>query len=161
MDLVDTIDIKILSLLQGDLPITRRPYHRLALQIGIPEEELLERIVRLKEEGVIREVKVVLKHQRAGFSSGAMVAWAVPDASLDEIAERIALNAMVSHCYERPGFGNYPLFTMIHGRTDTEVDAVIQEIASDTGIHDYRVYRTLREFKKTSAKYFSEGQQNT
>ncbi|MGC9323891.1 MAG: Lrp/AsnC family transcriptional regulator [Desulfomonilia bacterium] len=157
MEFPDEIDILLLSHLQGDLPGTPRPYHSLARELGISAEELLERIRTLMTHGIIREVKAVLGHRKAGFTSGAMVAWTVPQDSLDEIGERIARRASVSHCYERPDFGRYTIFSMIHGRTDEEVDRVIQEIAAELSLRDYRVYRTLRELKKSSMKYFKQG----
>ncbi len=58
----------------------------------------------------------------------------------------------VSHCYERDtgGYWDYNLYTMVHGRTREECLATIARMASRSGIGDYRVLFSLREFKKTS-----------
>ncbi|MBN2298117.1 MAG: Lrp/AsnC family transcriptional regulator [Deltaproteobacteria bacterium] len=151
---LDSKDKAILALAQGDLPIQKRPFDAWASQLGMDVHELLERLDRLRDKGIIRDIKAVLRHQSAGFSRGAMVAWAVPEGMVDEIGSRIADNTLVTHCYERPAFSPYNIFSMIHGRSQAEVEGVIAEIASATGINDYQVFWSVKELKKTSRKYF-------
>ncbi len=154
MEPIDEKDRAILALAQGDLPIDERPFDAWACELGMDVGELLERMRQLKGAGVIREVKAVLRHHSAGFSSGAMVAWAVPGDKVEEVGGKMAGHDRVTHCYERPSFGKYNVFTMIHGRSDTEIAGVIQEIVSLVGIREYRVFRSVRELKKSSMKYF-------
>lgn len=104
----------------------------------------------------MREMKAVLHHKTAGFSSNAMVVWAVPEEKVEETGNEIALRQGVSHCYERPGFGEFNIFSMIHGRNDAEVRAVIEEIASSLHIGAYTVYWSVKELKKSSMKYVRE-----
>jgi len=150
---LDSIDIRILELAQGDLNIEERPFDAWAEAIGIRVPELLDRMKRLKQQGVIREVKAVLRHASAGFRAGAMVAWAVPEEEVEEKGRAVAARKQVSHCYERPAFGEHRLFTMIHGRTEDEVMQTIEDIAESLGMREYKVYWSLRELKKTSMKY--------
>ncbi|HON38451.1 MAG: Lrp/AsnC family transcriptional regulator [Desulfomonilia bacterium] len=157
MKRVDGIDRKLLWLIQDDLPVEKRPFDAWAQTLGIEPGELISRLELLRRQGVIRSVKAILRHRQTGFSSGAMVVWAVPGDQVDRIGRELACRREVSHCYERPGFGEYNLFSMIHGRTDDEVLRVIGEISSELGIDRYRVYWSLRELKKSSMNYFREG----
>lgn len=64
----------------------------------------------------------------------------------------------VSHCYERTTGNGWPynLFAMIHGRSEEEIRALARRISEETGIKDYELLLSLREFKKKRVKYFSE-----
>jgi DNA-binding Lrp family transcriptional regulator len=154
MRVLDLKDREILALAQGDLPVEERPFDVWAKQLGMDVDELLERLKKLKQEGIIRDIKGVLRHHKAGFSSNAMVIWAVPEDRIDEIGEKIAGSESVSHCYERPGFGKYNVFSMVHGRSDFETSQLISELASATGIDQYKVFWSVQELKKSSMKYF-------
>lgn len=156
MNPLQDMDRKILSRIQGDLPITENPFEDWARELGITPGELLERIVVLKSSGIVREVKAVLRHRSAGFSEGAMVAWAVDAGEIEEAGGKLAGRREVSHCYERPGFGAYRLFSMIHGKSRREVEAVVADIAAFLGVTDYRVYWSVAELKKSSMEYFRE-----
>ncbi|NYT19463.1 MAG: Lrp/AsnC family transcriptional regulator, partial [Methanosarcinales archaeon] len=48
---LDDIDKEILNLIQLDFPLEVHPFEKLSAQLGISEEELLQRMERLKEEG--------------------------------------------------------------------------------------------------------------
>jgi DNA-binding Lrp family transcriptional regulator len=151
---LDTIDRAILELVQGDVSVSERPFDEWASKLGMPADEVISRLQSLKDRGVIREIKAILRHAQAGFAANAMVVWAVPQTQVDELGPRIASSAAVSHCYEREGFGRYTVFSMIHGRSRKHVMEVIQEISSQLGIDDYQVFWTLKELKKSSMKYF-------
>jgi siroheme decarboxylase len=153
---LDEIDRKILARVQGDLPLTGNPYEGWAHELGITPAEFVEKLRTLREDGVVREVKAVLRHRSAGYSQGAMVAWAVPEESVEEAGRQVASRRAVSHCYERPGFGAYRLFSMIHGKTVREVEEAVAEIAGALRISDYKVYWSVAELKKSSMEYFRE-----
>jgi siroheme decarboxylase len=154
---LDEIDKAILALAEGDLDVCMRPFDVWADRLGIPVEELIFRLHVLKQEGVIREIKAILRHREAGFTANAMVAWAVPEALVDEVGEKIASFSVVSHCYERKGFDRFTIFSMIHARTDDEIRERVKAVSQATGINDYRIFRSIKELKKTSMRYFSQG----
>jgi siroheme decarboxylase len=156
MKQLDDIDKKILAHIQGELPLEKRPFDAWANELGMDVPDFIERLKVLKRQGIVREMKAVLRHKTAGFPSNAMVVWSVPDQKIEETGNEIARRDAVSHCYERPGFGEYNIFSMIHGRTDIEVKAVIEEIASSLQISSYKVYWSVRELKKSSMKYVRE-----
>jgi DNA-binding Lrp family transcriptional regulator len=152
----DDLERRIIHHLQGDLPLTARPYAVLASKVGISEEEVLERIKLLKEQGTLRRFGATLRHQLAGYKANAMVGWYVPEDNMEEIGPLMATFREVSHCYERriQGEWKYNLFTMIHGKTEKDCEDISRRIAENTGIKDYVLLLSLKEFKKTSPEYF-------
>jgi len=152
----DDLERRIIHHLQGDLPLTARPYAVLASKVGISEEEVLERIKLLKEQGTLRRFGATLRHQLAGYKANAMVGWYVPEDNMEEIGPLMATFREVSHCYERriQGKWKYNLFTMIHGKTKKDCEDIARRIAENTGIKDYVLLLSLKEFKKTSPEYF-------
>ncbi len=152
----DDLERRIIHHLQGDLPLTPRPFAVLASKVGISEEEVLERIELLKEQGTLRRFGATLRHQLAGYKANAMVGWYVPEDNMEEIGPLMATFREVSHCYERriQGKWKYNLFTMIHGKTEKDCEDIARRIAENTGIKDYVLLLSLKEFKKTSPEYF-------
>lgn len=155
MDL-DMLDKAILALAQGDMDICDQPFDEWARTLDIQVEELVDRLVALKEKGVIREIKAVLRHTRAGFIANAMVVWAVSEERVDEVGVGIASHKAVSHCYERHGFGPYTVYSMIHARTKDDIMTSVRSISDMTGINDYQIFWSVKELKKSSMKYFSQ-----
>ncbi len=115
--------------------------------------EVLTRLRTLKEQGLIREIKAVLRHRKAGFAANAMVVWAVSADRVDEVGAAIAARPEVSHCYEREGFAPYTLFSMVHARSEGELEDVVRSLAEAVAVDDYRIYRSVAEFKKPSMRY--------
>ena len=152
----DDLERTIIHYLQDDLPLTARPFDVIAGKVGISEEELLERIKLQKEQGILRRFGANLVHQLAGLKANAMVAWYVPEDKIDEIGPLMATFKEVSHCYQRriQGKWKYNLFTMVHGKSKSDCQGTARRIAEKTGIKDYVLLLSLKEYKKTSPKYF-------
>ena len=154
--MIDEQDKKIISLIQGDLPLHPRPFAKMAENSGMSEDEFIERIRSLKERGVIRRFGATLRHQEVGFSSNAMVAWSVPNDRIEEVGELMARFQEVTHCYHRKPQKNWPynLYTMIHGDGEKDCYHIAEKIAQRTGINNYVLLFSKKEFKKTSMAYF-------
>ncbi|MEQ8200788.1 MAG: AsnC family transcriptional regulator [Syntrophomonadaceae bacterium] len=152
---IDPIDLSILELIQGDLPLESQPFAGLSQQLGISEGEIVERIEKMREKGAIRRWGAVLRHQQAGFIANAMVAWKVEPDKAEQAGRHMAGFREVSHCYLRqvPATFPYNLFTMIHARSDAQLRESIARAATETGLEDYLIIRSLKEFKKASMKY--------
>ncbi len=90
----------------------------------------------MQERGILRRVAAILYHRRAGFSANGMGVWQVPDEQIADIGRRMAAVRGISHCYQRPTYADWPysVFTMAHGRSKEECDAVLDAIAEQTGI---------------------------
>ena len=154
--MIDNIDKKIIALLQKDLPLDKEPFDLLADQIGIEEDRLLDRIKAMKERGVIRRFGATLYHQEAGFSSNAMVAWVVPEENINETGKSMAEFREVTHCYHRRPQKDwkYNLYTMIHGDNREGCHEIASRMSQSTGIKEYTLLFSEREFKKTSMEYY-------
>ncbi len=150
-------DITFVRLLQADLPLVPRPFAEVAERLGLSEENLLDKARELEAAGIMRRFGAVLHHRRVGYTANGMACWLVPEARIEEVGLRAAEFPQVSHCYQRPAYPPrwpYTLFTMIHGQTRDEVEAVVAQIAQETGIDRYEVLYSTREFKKERVKYF-------
>lgn len=148
-------------LLQTDLPITRRPFDEIVDRAGSPMSA--RRLVaignELKHKGIMRRYAAVLKHYNAGYGANAMTAWKIgPDRAEEEIVPVFLSNRSISHLYRRtehPGRWEHPLFAMIHARSDGELDGIVDALEKRSGLKDYLVLKSLREFKKKRVTYFS------
>jgi len=154
--MIDEVDKRVIQLIQGDLPLDLRPFAVLAVKAGISEEEFVERVVSLKQRGIIRRFGATLRHQEAGFSSNAMVAWIVPEERIEKVGKTMARFRAVTHCYQRKTSKGWPynLYTMIHGDNREECYEMAKKISRKAGIRDYILLFSEKEFKKTSMKYF-------
>lgn len=147
-------DLELIRDLQEGLPLVSRPFAAVAEQLGLPEGEVLERLARLKREGKVRRVAASISHRRAGFTANAMCVWSVPADQVDEVGARLAEFAEVTHCYARPAPPDFPynVYTMIHGRSRDDCERVIARIREATGLSEYVILYSDREFKKTSTR---------
>ena len=124
----------------------------MAETIGSSEHELIATLKSLKASGIVRRVAAVLAHRKVTYSHNAMVLWKVDEKDVEKIGTVMASFPEVSHCYERDtgGYWAYNLYTMVHGKHYEDCMKSIEHIAHETGICDYRVLFSKREFKKTS-----------
>jgi siroheme decarboxylase len=154
----DELDIAVIRALQGDMPIVPEPYAPAAQALGMPQERLLSHLRGMQERKLLRRVAAILFHRRAGFSANGMGVWKVPDAQITEIGPRMASFRGISHCYQRPTYEDWPysVFTMAHGRSKEECDAILDSIEADTGISERATLYSSTEFKKIRLLYFTE-----
>lgn len=154
--MIDETDKKVISLIQGDLPTDPRPFAVLAKRMGMSEDAFLERVRRLKKGGVVRRFGATLRHQEAGFNSNAMVAWLVPEHRIDSVAKAMVRFRQVTHCYQRRPNRDwkYNLYTMIHAEDLEACHQLARRMSEKTGIEDYALLFSEKEFKKTSMEYF-------
>jgi len=154
----DDFDRAVIRATQGDMPICAEPYAPAADRLGMPVEELLTHMAGMRDRGLLRRVAAILFHRRAGFSANGMGVWKVPADRIDELGPRMASFRGISHCYERPTYEDWPysVFTMAHGRSKDECDAVLDAIAENTGIHERATLYSSTEFKKVRLMYFTD-----
>lgn len=152
----DEIDKKIIKFLQGDLPLESRPYKKLAESLTLSENEVVKRIDVMKQKKILKRLGVVLRHQKAGYTVNAMVAWKVNESESDNIAKYMIELKEISHCYLRevPDFFEYTLFTMIHARSEEELNKIIAYCSSLDGVSSYKIFKSVKELKKQSMQYF-------
>ena len=155
---LDTIDKKILVTLQGDLDASPEPYAGIAAEVGVTESEVILRIRRMMEQGVIRRLGAMIRHIEAGIGYNGMVIWKIDPQRLDETGKTLAKFPEVTHCYERPPFGERggTLFTMAHASSESDFLEIVRKIAEKIGATEYEILFSERELKKISMTYFSE-----
>jgi DNA-binding Lrp family transcriptional regulator len=154
----DELDIAVIRATQGDLPVLKEPYAPAAAALGIPQDELLAHLQKMQERRILRRVAAILFHRRAGFSANGMGVWRVPEDRIMDLGPRMAAYRGISHCYQRPTYADWPysIFTMAHGRSKEECDAILDSIAEQTGVSDRAVLYSSTEFKKIRLLYFTE-----
>jgi DNA-binding Lrp family transcriptional regulator len=159
---LDDFDVALIRTLQGDMPVVPEPYEPAARELGVPVDRLLERLEDMRERRVLRRVAAILYHRRAGFSANGMGVWRVPPERIMELAPRMASFRGISHCYERPTYADWPysVFTMAHGRSKDECDAILDAIAANTGIEQRATLYSSTEFKKIRLLYFTDDHKN-
>jgi DNA-binding Lrp family transcriptional regulator len=154
----DERDIAVIRALQGDMPVVSEPYAAAASSLGMTQEAFLDHLAGMQERGILRRVAAILYHRRAGFSANGMGVWKVPDEQIGAIGRQMAAVRGISHCYQRPTYADWPysVFTMAHGRSKEECDAVLTAIAEQTGIHERATLYSSTEFKKIRLLYFTD-----
>ena len=153
----DEFDRAVIRATQGDMPVISEPYAPAAQELGIDQQRLLDHLQGMQERRLLRRVAAILFHRRAGFSANGMGVWRVPDDRILELGARMASFRGISHCYQRPTYADWPysVFTMAHGRSKEECDAILDSIAEDTQITDRSTLYSSTEFKKIRLEYFT------
>jgi DNA-binding Lrp family transcriptional regulator len=156
----DELDVATIRALQGPLAVTERPYDAAAAATGRSTEEFLGHLEGMVERRLLRRVAAILYHRRAGFSANGMGVWRVPEAEILETGKRMASFRGISHCYQRPTYPDWPysIFTMAHGRSKHECDAILDSIGEECGLHgpDRATLYSSTEYKKVRLHYFTD-----
>ena len=155
----DEFDQAVIRATQGDLPVVPEPYVPAARELGVGVPELLTHLEGMRERGLLRRVAAILYHRRAGFSANGMGVWKVPEDKVLEVGPRMAAFRGISHCYQRPTYADWPysIFTMAHGRSKEECDAILDAIAEQTPeVQDRATLYSSTEFKKIRLLYFTD-----
>ncbi len=156
MENIDAKTLEILKELHNNFKLESKPFKRIAKDVGCSEEDVISTISNCCSEGIIRRIGVAIKPQKAGYTANALTAWNVSSETIHDIGSELAEMKEVSHCYDRecPDGWNYNLFVMIHAQTEEALKEIIRNISEKYGLKDYKVFKTIRELKKTSMKYF-------
>ena len=147
---IDDVDKTILNRIQSDFPITSRPYRTIGNDLGLSEDEVLNRISRLKTDGIIRRIGGNFKPEKLGFVS-TLCAAKVPEDKISQFAQVVNRYPGVTHNYRRENTYNI-WFTFIAPSMD-EINANLEQIAADTGVSDIlnlpatHVFKIRAEFK--------------
>jgi siroheme decarboxylase len=156
----DEGDIATIRAMQGPMEAVERPYDTAAEELGIETGELLERLRAMVDRKLLRRVAAILYHRRAGFSANGMGVWKVPEEEILETGRRMASFRGISHCYQRPTYEDWPysVFTMAHGRSKEECDAILDSIAAecDMGPENRATLYSSTEYKKIRLHYFTD-----
>ena len=144
MSELDTIDRAILNRIQSDFPMTSRPYMSVADEVGISEDDVLKRLVRLKEKGIIRRIGGNFVPNKLGFVS-TLCAAKVPEDKIESFAKIVNRYPGVTHNYLRDNKYNI-WFTFISPSME-EIEANLESISKETGISDIINLPATKVFK--------------
>jgi DNA-binding Lrp family transcriptional regulator len=151
---MDDVDLRLLKAVQDGVKLTNRPYQALGEELGISEDEVVQRLKALVDQGVIRRFAAAIGHRALGIVANAMIVWNVPEEDVERIGGILASFDNVTHCYERIRHTNWPynLYTMVHSRSREDCVKIASQLSVVTGIEDYKILFSEREYKKTSAR---------
>ena len=157
-NLVTDLDRRLLLRLEQGLPLVPEPYAAIARDLGVDEALVLDRLSALQANGTISRFGVVVRHRELGYRANAMVVWDVPDAEVSAVGRRLSAVPFVTLCYRRPRRPPrwpFNLFCMIHGRSQSEVLAQVDQAAELAGLsgRHHRVLFSERRFKQRGANY--------
>ncbi|MEJ1157646.1 siroheme decarboxylase subunit beta [Prosthecomicrobium sp. N25] len=154
---LDATDRRIVAATQDGLPLVPEPYRAVADRLGLEEREVIARLGRMLDAGIIRRIGAVPNHYRLGLVANGMTVWDVDDAVVDRLGAAVGALPFVTHCYRRPRAlpaWPYNLFAMVHGTTRDEVEAKRAEVAAVLGAAARRgeVLYSTRILKKTGLR---------
>jgi siroheme decarboxylase len=137
-------DRELLNIIQTGFPVTSRPYAAVGEQLGISENEVIDRIAALKESGIIRRIGGIFDSAKLGFSS-TLVAVKSEEDALEEVAGRISAHPGVTHNYRREHEFNL-WFTLVT-ESPQQMDEFLSETARMPGVLKLRNLPAIRLFK--------------
>jgi DNA-binding Lrp family transcriptional regulator len=152
---VTTGDAQFFRALQTPLPLIERPFDELAHGVDASGDELIE-FAKHHLGGAIRRYVGTLRHRKLGVKENGMVVWRVAEDEVQLAGERLAKAPEVSHCYARNPIPNFPytLYSMVHGPSRESCREIARALSRETGLGDYSVLFSEREFKKQRLRYF-------
>ena len=141
---LDQTDRKILQVIQSDFPLVERPYLQIAETVGITEREVIERIGRMQEEGVIRRLGGLFDSRKLGYT-GTLCAMQVPPEDIERVAEIVNQYHGVTHNYLRNH--HYNLWFTLLAESEARLNNILNEIGNRTGITDILNLPAVNVFK--------------
>lgn len=139
-----SLDIKILDRIQQEFPICHQPFKTLALNLGLTEDVVLNRIKVLKEKGFIRRITPLFDSSKLGYM-GTLIAMKVNNERIDEVAEIINQYPEITHNYERDG--EYNIWFTLIARSNEEIEKIITQIKAKTKIDQILNLKRVNKFK--------------
>lgn len=157
MSPIDDIDRAIIRATQDGLPLVSSPYVAVGEMVGVDADEVMARMTRMVESGVIRRIGAVPNHYALGFRGNGMTVWDVDDDHALDLGRIVGELDFVSHAYLRPRHlpgWPYNLFAMAHGHDRAEVEVKADAIRTLLGAHcrGGEILFSTRILKKTGLR---------
>jgi DNA-binding Lrp family transcriptional regulator len=141
---MDEVDRAIINIIQSDFPIVSRPYLEIGERVHLREEEVFERIKRLKTMGIIRRIGGNFDSRQLNFAS-TLCAAKVPEEAIEGFVGVVNQYPGVTHNYLRDHEYNV-WFTFIAPNMDYITNA-LEEISRITGVPEIRNLPAVKMFK--------------
>ena len=127
---LNALQRRLLNDFQHGFPISATPYADMATRLGVSEQEVIDTLQGLQQQGAISRIGPVFRPNRVGVST--LAAMAVPAERLEEVAGLVNSYSEVNHNYEREHHFN--LWFVATARDDGQLQGVLQEIERQSGI---------------------------
>ncbi len=143
----DPPDLRLLEALQDNFPLARRPWRVIGDRIGMPEGEVLRRVRRLTDEGIILTISPILESARIGLLASTLIGMRVSPNMVNGCASVINQEPGVSHNYLRDH--TYNLWFTLAARDSAALHRSADGIIARTGLSqaDYLDLPAVRRFK--------------
>lgn len=155
---ISEIDKQLIKALQGNIPLTPKPFETIAKQVGLTETEVLAKIAQWKEMGIVRRIGAIVTHQKLGKTANALSVWDLPESCIGDFKQIVQDVSEISHSYIRkrdPGRNwNYNAYAMIHADTQKRCGEIAFDISEKISVKNYLLLRSSTEYKKKSPEYF-------
>jgi DNA-binding Lrp family transcriptional regulator len=141
--------------LQRPLTFVQRPFAAAAEGEDFSEDELIA-FAKKHMGAAVRRYVATLRHRKMGVRANGMIVWRCEPEREQEVGETLAQAPEVSHCYARepaPGFP-YTVYSMVHGPDQDSCREIASRLSGESGVEDYLVLFSTREFKKCRLRYF-------
>lgn len=153
----DSRDRQLLECIQLGLPVCPRPYAEIGKRCAMSEAEVIARLARLKQNGLIKRMGIIVKHHSLGYRANAMVVWNVPDELIAQLGGHACRFPFVTLCYQRPRQPEWPynLYCMIHGKDRAIVLMQLEQLNQTCGLANFEqeILFSRRCFKQRGALY--------
>ncbi len=122
------LEKRLLNDFQQGIPMSTRPYHDMAISLGVTEQTVIDCLQRLQEQGVISRVGPVFRANRVGAST--LAAMAVNDDDLERVAAQVSDYSEVNHNYQREH--EFNLWFVATASDTQQLEQVMQDIEHQT-----------------------------
>lgn len=150
-----TDDKEILLAVQDGIPLVLEPFTEASEALGISQEDLVERLKEMREDGTIRRFAPNINQRKIGITANAVIIWRVLEEDMPRVVEIMLGYNEISHCYQRvtvPGKWEYNLYIVVHDYDRESVSQFVKRLSEETGVEDYQVLYSRRQFKRTSSR---------
>ena len=127
---MDAVDRAIINTLQKGFPIVDQPYAAAAKDLGISAEELIQRLQKLLDQGVLSRFGPLYHAERLGGAL-TLAAMSIPECDFEQVAEQVNAFPQVAHNYARDHRLN--MWFVLATETLEEIESVIRAIEQTTG----------------------------
>ena len=141
---LDDLDRELLSRVQTRVPLTRRPFAALAEELGSTEDEILLRMRRLWDLGIVRRLGPIVNYSAWGMS-GALVAAKLAPERVEAARTAVGEFPEITHAYLRDHAWNL-WFTVI-AEDEQKRDAIVARVAARAGLTEVRILPKGKSFK--------------
>jgi len=142
----DEVKNTLLSLIQKEFPLTKKPFEKLAQKLSITEDEVIQILKEEKENSIIRQISPIYDTKKLGYKS-SLVSFKIDEKDIQKATQIINSHPGVSHNYERNHDFNIWFTIAIAPDSKLGLDKTVELLAKLTNAKDFIILPTLKLFK--------------